>query len=127
MRAQPTHYKPSFEGKSYETSLLNVNLSQVNRRSVSSTAVNALFNQMIETKGLKMFGERVVAAMFKEYKQLDDTKVFGRAKRADLTTSNKRRALKAINLIKQKRCGNIKGRTCADGRLQRAYTSREEA
>ena len=75
-----------------------------------------------------MFGERAVAAMFKEYKQLDDMKkVFGRAKRADLTTSNKRRALRAINLIKEKRCSKIKGRICADGRWQRTYTSREEA
>ena len=44
-----------------------------------------------------------------------------------LTTYNKRRALRAINLIKEKRCGKIKGRTCADGRPQRAYTPREEA
>ena len=65
--------------------------------------------------------------MFKEYKQLDDMKVFGRARKIDLTTDNKRRALQAINLIKEKHCGKIKGRTCADRRPQRAYTPREEA
>ena len=82
---------------------------------------------MTATKGLKMFGERAVAAMFKEYKQLDDMKVLRRARKIDLTIDNKRRALRAINLIKDKRCGKIKGRTCADGRPQRAYTPREEA
>ena len=81
---------------------------------------------MTATKGLKMFGERAVAAMFKEYKQLDDMKVLRRARKIDLTIDNKRRALRAINLIKDKRCGKIKGRTCADGRPQRAYTPREE-
>jgi len=39
----------------------------------------------------------------------------------------KRRALRAINLIKEKRCGKIKGRTCADGSSQRKYVPREEA
>ena len=86
---------------------------------------------MTATKGLKMFGELAVAAMFQDYKQLlvlDDMKVFGRAKPSDLTTDNKWRAfLKTINLIKEKRCGKIKGQTCADGRLQRACMPQEEA
>ena len=128
-RSQPNQYEPSFKGKSYGTSMMNITLNQVDRiRSVYSTAVNVLFNQMTATKGLKMFGEGAVAAMFKEYKQLDNMKVFGgRAKSSDLTTDNKRRALRAINLIKEQRCRKIKGRTCADGRPQRAYTPREEA
>ena len=35
-------------------------------------------------------------------------------------------ALRAINLIKEKRCGKIKGQTVADGSTQRLYTSRAE-
>ena len=31
------------------------------------------------------------------------------------------RALDAVNLIKEKRCGKIKGRTCANGSKQRQY------
>ena len=33
----------------------------------------------------------------------------------------------AVNLIKEKRCGKMKGRTCANGSTQRSYVSREEA
>jgi len=32
-----------------------------------------------------------------------------------------------VNLIKIKRCGKVKGRTCADGNVQRNYVPREEA
>lgn len=39
---------------------------------------------------------------------------------AQLTKSQKRLALRAISVIKEKRCGNIKGQTVGDGRLQRA-------
>jgi hypothetical protein len=65
--------------------------------------------------------------MFKEYNQLNDMKVFGSVNPDTLTKTQKGKALHAINLIKEKRCGRIKGRTCADGRPQRAYVPREEA
>ena len=65
--------------------------------------------------------------MFKEYKQLDNMEVLGKVDPTTLTQEDKRKALRAINLIKEKRCGKIKGRTCADGRPQRAYVPREEA
>ena len=38
-----------------------------------------------------------------------------------LTDEEKRRALEAMNLIKEKRTGNIKGRTCANGSKQKQY------
>ena len=44
----------------------------------------------------------------------------------DLTTEVRAQALHCINLIKEKRCGKIKGRTCADGRLQRKLYERSE-
>ena len=88
---------------------------------------NISLNQMIATKGLQMFGECAVAAMFKEYKQLDDMKVLGKIDPLSQTREYKNKALRAINLIKEKRCGKIKGRTCADDRPQRAYIPREEA
>ena len=88
IRSQPNNYEPRSYGA---FPLLNITLNQVDR---NSTAVNVLFNQMTATKGLKMFGERAVAAMFKEYKQLDDMQVFGRARKIDLRTNNKRRDFK---------------------------------
>ena len=36
-----------------------------------------------------------------------------------LTSADKKAAMRAINLIKEKRCGTLKGRTASDGRPQR--------
>lgn len=44
----------------------------------------------------------------------------------DLTKNQKIAALKYLMFLKQKRCGRIKGRGCADGRKQRLYKSKEE-
>ena len=40
----------------------------------------------------------------------------------ELTREERKRALRAVALIKEKRCGKVKGRVCADGRPQREYT-----
>ena len=37
-----------------------------------STAVGICFNQMSASKGIKLYGAQAIAAMFKEYKQLED-------------------------------------------------------
>ena len=65
--------------------------------------------------------------MFKEYEQLDYLTVLGRLPPEKITPEQKRKALRAINLIKEKRCGKLKGRICADGSTQRKYIPREEA
>ena len=38
-----------------------------------------------------------------------------------LSSDDKKKALEAVNLIKEKRNGKIKGRTCANGAKQRIY------
>ena len=82
---------------------------------------------MTANKGIKLLGEVAVAAMFKEYKQLDDLDMLGILDPDLLTPEQKRNALRAINLIKVKCDGKVKGRTCADGSSQRKYVPREEA
>jgi len=71
--------------------------------------------------------EVAIAAMLKEYKQLDDLEVLGILDPNSLTREQKWRKLRTIDLIKLKRCGKVKGRTCADGSIQRKYVPREEA
>lgn len=44
----------------------------------------------------------------------------------ELTREHKRAALRYFMFLKQKRCGKIKGRGCADGRKQRLYKTKEE-
>jgi Reverse transcriptase (RNA-dependent DNA polymerase) len=44
-----------------------------------------------------------------------------------LTQEQRQRTLAYLMFLKQKRCGKVKGRGCADGRKQRVYTAKEEA
>ena len=80
-------------------------------------------SQMSANAGIKKFGDRALAAVVNEYKQLNEgvmpgKPVFGRINHGDTTIEERKRALEAVNLIKKKRCGKIKGRTCADGSKQ---------
>ena len=106
-------------------------------RSFMSVAANYLFTQVNEHSqmsakaGIKKFGDRAVAAMFSEYKQLNNgvvtgKPVFGTIDPNILTNEEKGRALEAVNLIKKKRCGKIKGRTCANGSKQKRYLKHGE-
>ena len=44
-----------------------------------------------------------------------------------MSKQEQRRALRAINQIKLKRCGKVKGRTCANGSVQRGYIFKEDS
>jgi len=79
--------------------------------------------QMSANKGIKTFGERALVAMAKEYAQLHDLQVFTPRHSHELSAEERRSSLNVIDLIKEKRCGKIKGRTVVDGRGQRGkYT-----
>ena len=121
-----------FGGKKYNLNMLNIGQDAFARfehikAGLYNTTVGICFTQMSAGKGIKLYGAKAVAAMFKEYKQLDDLKVLGRLNPDLLTPEQKRNALRAVNLIKIKRCGKVKGRTCANGSPQRKYIPREEA
>ena len=62
----------------------------------------------------------------KEFAQLNKRSVFEGIFAQTLTKEQKAEALRAINLIKEKRCGMIKGRTIADGRGQRDRYERHD-
>ena len=61
--------------------------------------VDICFTQIMASKVIRTYGERVVTAMLKEYKQLNDLKVFVPENPANLMDKQKRDALCAINLI----------------------------
>ena len=70
--------------------------------------------------------------MFKEYQQLKygpipGNPVFGPINNEELSGKESRRALKAVNLIKEKICGKIKGRTCANGGQNKRYLKEHES
>ena len=88
--------------------------------------VDLIFAQMTATKGIKVFGQRAVSTLFKECKQFYDIDVFERVKVDDLPQIAKNKALNAINLIKEKGNGDIKGRTIANGKMQEKCLNKEE-
>ena len=68
--------------------------------------------QMSFNHGQKIFDKRIVASMFKEYNPMEDMAVLAMIKLDSLTTEQNRKALQAVNLIKQKRNCIKKGRMC---------------
>ena len=102
-----------------------------------SVATNVLFTQVLEhaqmsaKADIKRFGDRALAAMISEYEQLNEgvmpgKPVFGCIYPKDITMEERKRALEAVNLKKKKRSGKIKGRTCADGSIQKRYLKHGE-
>jgi hypothetical protein len=81
---------------------------------------------MTATAGIKEHGQAAVDALLREFCQLDSKNVFEPLDASTLTASQKREALRAVNLIKVKRSGKLKGRSCADGRSQRSKYTKEE-
>ena len=72
-----------------------------------------IMTQMTRKAGVKKHGKAAVTALFEEFFQLDDKTVFKGVDQATLSRKQKRMALRAINLIKEKRCGNIERQNCS--------------
>lgn len=83
--------------------------------------------QMSAKKGILKHGDVAIAAIVKEYRQLDDLDVFKPMLTQHLTKEQMTKALRSITVVKAKHCGRIKGRTVADGRDQRPYTTKAES
>ena len=79
-------------------------------------AMDVTLTEITAKKGIKKHGEIAVAAIYKEYTQLEYMKVMGALNPYSLTISQKKGALRAINLIKEKRSGKLKGRMFTDER-----------
>ena len=101
--------------------------------SISETIKEAKQETILETpqmsmnQGIKMFGEAGVEAVKKEMQQLHDRQVMKAKEAKELTREQKKEALAYLMFLKRKRGGKIKGRGCADGWKQRAYTAKEDA
>ena len=65
--------------------------------------------------------------MLNEYKNLHNLTIFGPQYPAIMSWQKWYRSLQAVNIIKDKRYSNIKGRTCVDKSLQWNYVPHEEA
>ena len=82
--------------------------------------------QMSFKEGLRRHGKAAEAALMNEFAQLEALDVYEAVNARFLTRAQRRAALRAMNLIKEKRCGKIKGRTVANGRSQRSLYDKSE-
>jgi hypothetical protein len=85
-----------------------------------------VMNQMTAQAGIKKHGKAAEAALMKEFAQMEELSVYESVDPKTLTSEQKRGALRAINLLKEKRDGTLKGRTVADGRSQRSLYDKSE-
>lgn len=67
-------------------------------------------DQVSVEEGIRRFGNKAVEAVLSEYSQLNDKQVFRARFANELTSKQKQEALNLITMVKQKRCGKIKGR-----------------
>ena len=77
--------------------------------------------------GLCLFRDAGNQAEKSEMGQLHKGTVMKTKHSKDLTTEQQREALAYLLFLKQKRCGMIKARGCADGRKQRGKIMKQES
>jgi hypothetical protein len=85
-----------------------------------------VLNQMTAKAGIKTHGKAAEAALMNEFAQLEELDVYEPVDPRTLSKAQRMSALRAINLIKEKRDGTLKGRTVADGRPQRSLYDKSE-
>ena len=83
-------------------------------------------HQMTAQAGIKKHGRAAEAALMNEFAQLEKLDVYESVDPSTLTHEQRKGAIRAINLLKEKRDGTLKGRTVADGRPQRSLYDKSE-
>ena len=120
------------DASKFETTIGNETLREVidilhdrnEPRHLENSITGFLLNQMSAKASIKLFGDKAVTVLMKEFVQLDDMNTFISIDASKLTRKQKKKALRALSIIKEKRDSTIKGRTCADGRKQRLWKTK---
>ena len=86
-----------------------------------------IITQCLLKPGLKKFRERGEAAMSKELLQLHMVHTCVPLHYHKLTRQEKANAISSLMFLKEKHVRTIKGRACADGRLQQAFIPKKDA
>jgi hypothetical protein len=92
-----------------------------------ATLEHYVMTQHSVKKGLRLFGDAGKDAVYSEMQQLHEMEAIEPKSSDMLTHEEKRASLHYLMFLKQKRCGRIKGRGCADGRKQRLYKTKQYA
>jgi len=94
---------------------------------LAAASYKHVLTQMMAHQAIKKLGHPASIAMLAEYGQLDDKRVYSDDVDQDaITDEDDRNALNPIDLVKVKRDGRVKGRSCVDGRKQREFIPKEQ-
>jgi hypothetical protein len=96
------------------------------RTEVLDYVTGFIMTQMTAKAGIKKHWQATINALYQKFLQLHNQDVFDGKHAGELTKSQKRAALRAISVIKEKRYGKIKGRTVANGRPQKSLYTKDE-
>ena len=89
--------------------------------------LGVIMTQYSLKKGLAKFGTAAEKAVTKELTQFKDMDVFVPMDPTKLTYEDRKRAVASLMFLKEKDTGEIKGRACANGSVQRKYIKKEDA
>ena len=85
-----------------------------------------VFTQMSAWAGIKKHAQAARDVLTAEFTQLDYKGAYELIHADNLTETQQTSALRIINLIKEKRNGQLKGRSVADGQLQHDLYTKDE-
>ena len=121
------------EQQDYDIALLTIQNGDVNEQlftpnDAAYQFVEYMFvtEQMNWKKGLSMFKTKGEAAITQELKQVHDMDGFEPRHWYELSAEQRKKTLRYLMYLKEKRCGKIKARGCADGRKQRIYMNKHD-
>ena len=97
-----------------------------NEKDVKRLVFEKVLTQMTAKAGIKIYGEKAEQVLMQEFAQLEELGVFLAKNEKELTREQKGDALRAINLITKKQYGRIKGRTVADGSVQKGLYEKSQ-
>ena len=63
---------------------------------------------------IKKHGDKAVAALLKEFVQLNEKDAFDATNPSNLTRAQKNKSLRVLSIVTENRDEPLKGRTCAD-------------
>ena len=93
---------------------------------VHQALTQVILTQYSLKKGLEKFKEKGEQAVRDELQQLHDKDVFKPVASSELSDQQKKDALGSLMFLKEKRCGRLKARACANGNKQREIYSKED-
>ena len=115
----------------YDTDIAKVAAMYMDSLNETSIQAEETGKSFLETynlrKGIQKFGERGRKAAHKEMKQLHDRVCFRPINPGTMTETERKRALESLIFLTEKKTGEVKARTVANGSAQRVWMGREES